>query len=49
MAGLAVSHRSTLYYQISSPKWSRLNGVAAIFEHESDTEGNVHSQVWEWK
>jgi len=38
-----------LYYQSSSSKWSRLNSVAAIFEHEVDTEGNVRSQLWEWK
>jgi hypothetical protein len=44
-----VSFRGAVYYQSSSPKWSRLNSVAAIFEHEVDTEGNVHSQLWEWK
>ena len=45
----AVSFRGALYYQSSSPKWSRLNSVAAIFEHEVDIEGNVRSQLWEWK
>jgi hypothetical protein len=45
----AVSYRGAVYYQSSSPKWSRLNSVAAIFEHEVDTEGNVRSQTWEWK
>ena len=45
----AVSYRGAVYYQSSSPKWSRLNSVAAIFEHEVDTEGNVRSQFWEWK
>ena len=45
----AVSFRGALYYQSSSPKWSRLNSVAAIFEHEVDTGGNVRSQLWEWK
>jgi len=44
-----VSFRGAVYYQSSSPKWSRLNSVAAIFEHEVDAEGNVHSQLWEWK
>lgn len=44
-----VSFRGALYYQSSSPKWSRLNSVAAIFEHEVDAEGNVRSQLWEWK
>jgi len=44
-----VSFRGAVYYQSSSPKWSRLNSVAAIFEHEVDAEGNVRSQLWEWK
>src|SRR5439155_16788929 len=45
----AVSYRGAVYYQSSSPRWSRLNSVAAIFEHEVDPEGNVRSQFWEWK
>jgi len=45
----SVSFRGALYYQSSSPKWSRLNSVAAIFEHEVDPAGNVRSQLWEWK
>jgi len=45
----AVSYRGAVYYQSSSAKWSRLNSVAAIFEHEVDAEGNVRSQSWEWK
>ena len=44
-----VSFRGAIYYQSSSPHWSRLNSVAAIFEHEVDADGNIHSQIWEWK
>ena len=33
----AVSYRGAVYYQSSSPKWSRLNSVAAIFEHEVES------------
>jgi hypothetical protein len=44
-----VSFRGAVYYQSSSPKWARLNSVASIFEHDVDGEGNVRSQVWEWK
>jgi hypothetical protein len=44
-----VSFRGSLFYQSSSPEWTRLNGVASIFEHEVDAEGNVRSQVWEWR
>ncbi len=45
----AVSYRGAVYYQSSSPKWSRLNNVAAIFEYEVDAQGNTQSQLWEWK
>jgi hypothetical protein len=45
----SVSYRGAVYYQSSSAKWSRLNSVAAIFEHEVDAQGNIRSQLWEWK
>ena len=45
----AVSYRGAVYYQSSSPKWSRLNNVAAVFEYEVDAQGNTQSQLWEWK
>ena len=32
-----------------SPRWSRLNSVAAIFEYEVDGQGNSCSEIWEWK
>jgi hypothetical protein len=44
-----VSYRGAVYYQTSSPRWSRLNKVAAIFEHEVDGQGNSRSEIWEWK
>jgi hypothetical protein len=47
--GGAVSYRGAVYYQSSSPRWSRLNSVAAIFEYEVDAQGNTQSQLWEWK
>src|SRR5262245_14619469 len=45
----SVSYRGAVYYQTSSPSWSRLNSVAAIFEYEVDAQGSSSSQVWEWK
>jgi len=45
----AVSYRGAVYYQSSSPRWSRLNSVAAIFEYEVDGQGNTRAQLWEWK
>jgi hypothetical protein len=45
----SVSFRGAVFYESASPKWSKLNSVAAIFEHDVDAEGNVRSQLWEWK
>jgi len=47
--GGVVSYRGAIYYQSASPKWSRLNSVAALFEFEVDAQGNSRSQLWEWK
>ena len=44
-----LSFRGAVYYQSSSPRWSRLNSVAGIFEYEADPEGNTQAQLWEWK
>jgi hypothetical protein len=44
-----VSYRGAVYYQSSTPKWSRLNRVAAVFEYEVDAEGNTKGESWEWK
>jgi len=45
----SVSYRGAVYYQTSSPKWLRLNTVAAIFEYEVDAQGNTRAELWEWK
>ena len=47
--GGAVSYRGMLSYYSTSPKLSRLNSVAAIFEFSVDASGNTHSKFWEWK
>jgi hypothetical protein len=47
--GTGSSWRGAIYYRTSSQKLARLNGVAAVFEHEVDGEGSVHNLVWEWK
>jgi hypothetical protein len=38
-----------VYYQSSSERLQRLNGVAGIFEHEADENGNTLGKVYEWK
>ena len=45
----SVNYRGALYYQSSSPAWSRLNSVAAVFEYQADTQGNTRYEAWEWK
>jgi hypothetical protein len=45
----SVSYRGAVYYQTTSPTWLRLNSVAAIFEFEVDAQGNLKSEIWEWK
>jgi hypothetical protein len=47
--GMGVSWRGALYYQTASQKLARLNTIATVFEFESDEEGNISSQLWEWK
>ena len=47
--GQAVSYRGAIYYESPSPEWSRLNGVAAVFEYEVDEQGNTDAKIWEWK
>jgi hypothetical protein len=44
-----VSYRGVIYYQTTSERFGRLNGVAVVFEHESDADGNVTTRLWEWK
>jgi hypothetical protein len=45
----SVSFRGAVYYQTTSERLARLNGVAILFEHETDGEGNVTTRLWEWK
>ena len=47
--GGAVSYRGAQYFSSNSPKLSRLNTIAAIFEYEADADGNTKSKLWEWK
>src|SRR4051794_2938641 len=45
----AVSYRGAIFYHTASPKLSRLNTVAGVFEFDADENGNTQSKVWEWK
>ena len=47
--GGAVSYRGAQYFYSDSPKLSRLNSIAIVFEYEADAEGKTKSTMWEWK
>jgi hypothetical protein len=47
--GTAVAWRGAIYYQSTAPQWARLNGMAVIFEYETDENGNTTARLWEWK
>ena len=49
LEGGAVSYRGAQYYYSDSPKFSRLNTCAVLFEYEADAEGKTKSKLWEWK
>jgi hypothetical protein len=47
--GSAVSFRGTVYFQTTSSKLARLNGLAVLHEWQVDAQGNAHTPSWEWK
>ena len=49
LASGLISYRGAVYFQTASPKFTRLNSVACVFEYEADTAGNTTSKLWEWK
>ena len=44
-----VSFRGAVYYETSSPKLARFNGMAVVYEHETDASDNCTTKSWEWK
>jgi len=48
-AGGGVSYRGMLFFQTTSQKLAKLNGIGGAFEYEVDAKGNTVSKVWEWK
>ena len=47
--GTAVSWRGAIYYQTTSERLARLNGIALLFEVEADESGKITTKSWEWK
>ena len=44
--GMAVSWRGAIYYQTASERLARLNGIAAVFEFETDESGKTAAKTW---
>ena len=44
-----VSFRGAVYYQTTSEKLGRLNGIAAVYEHDTSPDDSVVTRYWEWK
>ncbi len=47
--GGGASYRGAVYFSNGTAKLARLNGMAVVFEHETDADDNVSSKYWEWK
>jgi hypothetical protein len=47
--GGGVSYRGAVYYETGSSKLARLNGIAVVYEHETDANDNCTTKYWEWK
>jgi hypothetical protein len=47
--GTAVSWRGGIYYETTSKKLARLNGIAAVFEYDTDENGKTAAKLFEWK
>ena len=48
-AGGGVSFRGATYYETASTKLARFNGMAVVYEHETDASDNCTTKYWEWK
>jgi hypothetical protein len=47
--GIAVSWRGAIYFATTSERLARLNGIAAVFEYDTDETGKSEDKTFEWK
>jgi hypothetical protein len=47
--GTAVSYRGTIYFTTTAKQFMQLNGIAGVFEYETDENGKTTDMVYEWK
>ena len=45
----ATTWRGSLFFETASPKLSRLNGIAVVFEYSVDEGGKSEGHFTEWK
>lgn len=45
----SMIYRGGVCYLSPPGKYSRLNGIAVVYEYESDKDGNYQMKGWEWK
>ena len=47
--GSTIRYRGAFHFQTTSETFSRLNGVAAVFEYDVEADGSsAKAKVWEW-
>jgi hypothetical protein len=47
MQGAMPGWRGVLYFQSSTPKWGVLNGIAIVYEYETDADENTPVKLWD--
>lgn len=47
--GAAVSWRGAIYFQTTSQRLAPLNGIAVLYEYQTDESGKAAAKFWEWK
>lgn len=47
--GGAMAWRGAIYYRTQSQKLARLNGMAVLFEFDTDESNKVQATLYEWK
>ncbi|MEU8529462.1 MULTISPECIES: hypothetical protein [Streptomyces] len=45
----AVDWRGALYFETTADRFSRLNGVAGVYEFHVTADGKATAKLWEWK
>ena len=46
--GSATHYRGAFHFQTESEKFSRLNGIAAVFEYDVEADGKSKAKIGEW-